>query len=52
MAGIRDVYSKAKRSKTKLNLVKACFNALKKLSKMKIDEDYAKKYGIMEGKIK
>ena len=52
MAGIKDIYSKSKNSKTKLNLIKACFNALKKLSEMKIDEDYISKYGIIEGKIK
>ena len=52
MAGINDIYSKSKNSKTKLNLIKACFNALKKLSELKIDEDYMKKYGIIEGRIK
>ena len=51
MAGIKDVYSKSKRSKTKINFVKACFNALKELSEVKVDEDYAKKYGIVEGRI-
>jgi len=34
-AGIKDVYSKVSDPKTKLNLVKACFNALKNLSKVK-----------------
>src|SRR3989338_8252745 len=34
MAGINDIYSKSKNSKTKLNLIKACFNALKKLSEL------------------
>src|SRR3989344_1730972 len=52
IAGINDIYSKSKNSKTKLNIVKACFNALKKLSKMKVSEEYAKEYGIIEGKIK
>ena len=51
MAGIKDVYSKSKKSNTKINLMKACFNALKQLSEMKVNEDYAKKYGIIKGKI-
>lgn len=34
-AGIKDVYSKVLDPKTKLNLVMACFNALKNLSKIK-----------------
>ncbi|MEK6826663.1 MAG: 30S ribosomal protein S5 [Nanoarchaeota archaeon] len=38
MAGIKDIYSKTfGHTKTKLNLVKACFNALKKLSETKIN---------------
>ena len=52
MAGIKDVYSKSKNTKTKLNLIKACFNALKRLSQVSIDEEYIKKYGIIEGRIK
>lgn len=35
LAGIKDIYSKSFGTKTKLNLVKACFNALKNLSKIK-----------------
>ncbi len=34
-AGVKDVYSKVADPKTKLNLVMACFNALKNLSKFK-----------------
>lgn len=34
-AGIKDIYSKVSDPKTKLNLVMACFNALKNLSKIK-----------------
>jgi len=52
LAGIKDIYSKSKNSKTKLNLIKACFNALKRLSNIHIDEEYMKKYGIIEGRIK
>ncbi len=37
MAGIKDVYSKTKgQTKTKINLVRACFDALKQLNEMKI----------------
>src|SRR3989344_1971042 len=52
LAGIKDIYSKSKNSKTKLNLIKACFNALKRLSNIHIDEEYMKKDGIIEGRIK
>lgn len=51
IAGIKDIYSKAKNTKTKQNLIKACFDALKQLSKMKVDENYTKKHEIIEGKI-
>jgi len=49
-AGIKDVYSKSYNSKTKLNLVKACFDALKNLSKIKIQEAYIKSSGTIMGK--
>lgn len=50
-AGIKDIYSKTRgHTKTKSNLVKACFKALQKLSDMKIKEDFAKKAGITEGR--
>ena len=52
MAGIKDIYSKSKKSNTKINLIKACFNALKELSDVKMSEDYAKKHGIVKGRIK
>ncbi len=52
MAGIKDVWSKTKgRTKTKINLIKACMIALKKLSSTKIKPDYYKELGIMEGNI-
>ena len=52
LAGIKDVYSKSfGHTKTKLNLVKACFDALKKLTKTKIPEEYIKKAGVIEGEI-
>jgi len=38
-AGIKDIYSKTKgHTATKINLVKACFNALKKLSEIKTNK--------------
>src|SRR3989344_892071 len=37
LAGIQDIYSRTSRNtKTKLNLIRACFNALKQLSEMKV----------------
>ena len=49
-AGIRDVYSKARgNTTTKLNLLYACFNALKKLNKIKIPAQYIEKAGVTVG---
>jgi len=52
LAGIKDIYSKSKNSKTKLNLIKACFDALRKLSKTKVDEDFKRQHHMVEGRIK
>jgi len=49
LAGIKDIYSKSKNSKTKLNLIKACVDALTKLSLMKVQESQIKTLGIREG---
>ncbi|MFH0752185.1 MAG: 30S ribosomal protein S5 [archaeon] len=50
LAGIKDVYCKTKgHTATKLNLLSACFEALKKLSKLKINEGYTKKAGVIGG---
>ena len=50
MAGIKDVYSKtAGHTGTKLNLLTACFKALKKLSAVKIKNQHVKQLGIVEG---
>jgi small subunit ribosomal protein S5 len=50
MAGIKDIYSKTSgHTGTKLNLLKACFAALKNLSKVKIQESHIEKLGIVEG---
>lgn len=51
LAGITDVYSKTYgQTRTKLNLAYACFEALKQLTKMKIQDQYIKKAGVIEGK--
>ncbi len=50
LAGIKDVYTKTEgHTKTKLNLLKACFDALRKLSEMKVHGEHYKKIGIHEG---
>ena len=52
-AGIKDVYSKSRgQTRTKINLINACFEALKQLSKTKIQEEYKKVVGLKEGAIK
>jgi len=51
-AGIKDVYSKTfGQTKTKTNLLTACFRALKQLRKIKVPEHYAEKAGVVEGKV-
>ncbi len=50
LAGIKDVYSKTYgQTKTKLNLMNACFNALKQLSKIKMKEQFIEKSGVISG---
>lgn len=49
-AGIKDVWSKtAGQTKTKVNLIKACVDALQKLSEMKIQSSHIESLGIVEG---
>ncbi|MEM4336741.1 MAG: 30S ribosomal protein S5 [Candidatus Woesearchaeota archaeon] len=51
LAGISDVWSKTRGcTTTKINLVNACFNALKKLTEMKIKPEHQEALGIIEGK--
>lgn len=51
-AGIKDVYSKTiGQTKNKLNLTRACLQALQKLSQTKITEEFKKKAGVKEGAI-
>jgi small subunit ribosomal protein S5 len=50
MAGIQDIYSKTSgHVGTKINLLRACFDALKQLSKVKIQNQHKKQLGIVEG---
>jgi small subunit ribosomal protein S5 len=45
-AGIKDIYSKTSKSKTKMGLIKACFDALKNLSHIKIKSQDISRLGI------
>lgn len=52
LAGIKDVWSKTKgQTRTKINLITACFDALRNLVKMKADRRYFEELGVVEGKI-
>jgi len=52
IAGIKDVWSQTfGQTKTKLNLINACFDALKRLTEMKIQKETAENLGIVEGPI-
>ena len=52
LAGIKDVWSRTQgKTGTKLNLLNACFDALKKLSEVKVQKDTAEKLGVVEGSI-
>jgi len=51
LAGIKDVYSKTYgKTSTKLNLIKACFAALKQLSQVRVLPQQIEKLGIVEGR--
>ncbi len=50
LVGVKDVYSKTfGQTKTRLNLVRACMEALKNLSKMKVSEKFEKFSGMVDG---
>ncbi len=50
MAGIQDVYSQTSgHTGTKVNLLRACFKALKELSKVKVQEKHKVQLGIVGG---
>jgi len=52
LAGIKDIHSKTfGDTGSKLNLIRACFNALQKLTEMRVHEEYVKRSGLIEGKI-
>jgi small subunit ribosomal protein S5 len=52
LAGIKDVYSKTYGNlTTRINLLKACFEALKQLSTMKVREDDVQRLGIVYGRL-
>ena len=53
LAGIKDVWSKAEgQTRSKLNVLYSCFQALQKLSEFKIDDKKANELKIIEGSIK
>jgi len=53
LAGITDIYSKTKgMTATRINLLAACFEALKQLTKIKIKPEHIEKSGILEGSSK
>jgi small subunit ribosomal protein S5 len=53
MAGIKDIWSKTSgQTKTKLNLISALIDALKKLNQVKIKPDQIQQLGIIDGKMK
>ncbi|MBU0457115.1 MAG: 30S ribosomal protein S5 [Nanoarchaeota archaeon] len=53
LAGIKDIWSKTKgQTKTKLNMIYALIDALKKLSEVKIKPEDIQKLGIVEGRMK
>ncbi|MFH0936166.1 MAG: 30S ribosomal protein S5 [Candidatus Woesearchaeota archaeon] len=52
LAGIKDIYSKSRgQTRTKINFIMACFNALKQSTSIKVKQEFNKKLGIVEGKI-
>jgi small subunit ribosomal protein S5 len=52
-AGIKDIWSKTQgQTKTKINLIYACFDALKKLTQIKLLPKYTEELGIVEGALK
>ncbi len=52
LAGVKDIWSKTEgQTKTKLNLIYALMDALRKLSEVKIQIDDIKKLGIVEGSL-
>jgi len=53
LAGIKDIWSKTEgQTSTKVNIIHATIDALKKLSEMKVRPEDIQKLGIIEGKLK
>ena len=53
MAGIKDIWSKTKgQTKTKLNMISALMDALRKLSEQKVRPIDVENLGVVEGKLK
>ena len=53
LAGIKDVWSRTEgQTRSKLNLLYACFDALKKLIQFKINQKSVETLSIVEGSIK
>ncbi|MBU4241658.1 MAG: 30S ribosomal protein S5, partial [Nanoarchaeota archaeon] len=51
LAGVKDVYSKARgQTASRINLIKACFTALRQLTTMKVKDIHVEKLGIVSGK--
>jgi len=52
LAGINDVWSKTSgQTRTKINLISACIDALKQLTSTKIKPSHVAEFGIVEGKL-
>jgi small subunit ribosomal protein S5 len=52
IAGVKDVWSQTfGQTRTKTNLVYACFDALKKLTEIKLQKEHREKLGIVEGAV-
>jgi ribosomal protein S5 len=52
LAGIKDVYAKSfGKSKTRLNNLAACFDALQQLTKVKVRAEELERLGIIYGRI-
>ncbi len=52
LAGVQDVWSRTRgQAKTKLNQIKACFEALKKLSSTKVRAEDVERFNIVTGRI-
>lgn len=51
LAGIKDVYSIARgQTNTKINLIQACFEALRHLTRMRMLPEHIEKLGVLEGR--